>query len=104
MSELLPAVAFERLKEGEVIPVQVGRWQLAVYLVGGQPYCTEDICSHEECLISDAGFVEGEEVECGCHGARFNVKTGDVAMPPAIDPLRTFPAEVHDGQVYVQIP
>ena len=101
MSEFLPAVSLDSLKEGEVTPALVNKVQVALYLVDGTPYCTEDICTHEECNISDGGFVEGEEVECACHGARFKIKTGEVAAPPAIDPLRTFPVEVRDNQVYV---
>jgi nitrite reductase/ring-hydroxylating ferredoxin subunit len=101
VSEFQPAAPLESLKEGEVTMAKIGRVQVALYLVDGQTYCTEDICTHEECFISDGGFVEGDEVECPCHGARFNVKTGAVTAPPADEPLRTFPTEVRDGQVYV---
>jgi nitrite reductase/ring-hydroxylating ferredoxin subunit len=104
VSEFQPAAPLDSLKPGEVTAAKVGRLQLALYLVDGQPYCTEDICTHEECFISDGGFVEGDEVECPCHGARFNVKTGEVTSPPADEPLRTFPVEIRDGQVYVSAP
>ena len=103
MSEFQPAAPLDSLKPGEVTMAKIGRQQLALYIVDGQPYCTEDICTHEECFISDGGFVEGDEVECPCHGARFNVKTGEVKAPPADEPLRSFPCEVRDGQVFVRI-
>ncbi len=101
MSDFQPAIPLADLKEGEVKAAIVNNTRVALYLVDGQPYCTEDICTHEECFISDGGFVEGEEVECSCHGARFNVKTGDVTMLPAMDPLRTYPVQVQGDQVYV---
>ena len=104
MSEFVPVAKAEQLKPEIIVSVFTGGRELALFLVDGQPYCTEDICTHEDCLLSDDGWVEGEEVECGCHGARFNIKTGAVTMPPAIDPLRTFPAEIRDGQVYIQLP
>jgi 3-phenylpropionate/trans-cinnamate dioxygenase ferredoxin subunit len=103
MSEFVPAVPLDSLKEGEVTAAKIGSQQIALYIVDGTPYCTEDICTHEECNISDGGFVEGDEVECPCHGARFNVKTGEVTAPPAIEPMRPFPVEVRDGQVYVRV-
>jgi nitrite reductase/ring-hydroxylating ferredoxin subunit len=78
--------------------------QLALYVVDGEPYCTQDICTHEECLISDGGFVEGDEVECACHGARYSVKTGEVRALPAVEGLLCFPAALRDGQVYVTLP
>jgi nitrite reductase/ring-hydroxylating ferredoxin subunit len=104
MSEFVPVIAFDSLQPGGIVPVRVGGYTLAIHLVDGQPYCTDDICTHEESLISDGGFLEGFEAECPLHGARYDVRTGEVTMPPAEDPLRTFPVEVRDGQVYVQLP
>lgn len=104
MSEFVPVAPLDSLKTGEVTAASVGGRQVGLYLVDGQPYCLEDICTHEECLISDGGFVEGEEVECPCHGARFNIKTGEVTLLPATEPLRTFPVQVRHGQVYVKAP
>jgi nitrite reductase/ring-hydroxylating ferredoxin subunit len=104
MAEFVPVIAFDSLKPGDIVPVQVGRYNLALHLVDGQAYCTDNICSHEESLISDGGFAEGYEVECPLHGARYDIRTGAVTMSPAEDPLRSFPVEVRDGQVYVQLP
>ena len=104
MAEFVPLIAFDSLEPGGTVGVHHGRYFLAIHLVDGQPYCTDDICSHEESLISEGGFLEGFEVECPLHGARYDVRSGEVTMPPAEDPLRTFPVEVRDGQVYVQLP
>ena len=104
MAEFIPVIAFDKLTPGEIVPVRAGRFTLALHLIDGQPYCTDDICTHEESLISDGGFIEGFEVECPLHGTRFDVRSGEVTMPPAEDPLPTYPAEVRDGQVYVLLP
>ena len=91
------------LKQGGITSVEVNGRFLAFYLVDGQPYCTEDSCTHEGMPISNGGYVDGDEVECAWHGARFNVRTGGPARYPASYPLRTFPVQVRDGQVYVAI-
>lgn len=103
MSEFQSAVPFDSLKPGEIVQRVMSGRALAFYVVEGAPYCTEDMCSHEECFISEGGFVEGEEVECSCHGARFSVKTGEVTALPATEPIRTFPVELRDGQVFVSL-
>ena len=103
MSEFVPVMALADLKEGEVVGARLNGAWLALYLVDGQPYCTGDICTHEDNLLSDGGFVEGEAVECIYHGARFSVKTGEVVRLPAVDPIRTYPVEVRDGQVFVAL-
>lgn len=103
MSEFQPAVPLASLKPREITPVIINGYQVALYLVDGTPYCTEDMCTHEMCFISEGGFIHGDEVECACHGARFNIKSGEVTALPADEPIRTFPVEVRDGQVYVAV-
>jgi nitrite reductase/ring-hydroxylating ferredoxin subunit len=103
MSEFVAVLPLEALRPGQVVPAQVNGRMLALYLVDGQPYCTEDVCTHEYTSLSEAGLVDGDEVECGEHGARFNIQTGKATRPPAVGPICTFRVEVHDGQVYVAI-
>ena len=100
MSEFQPAVPLDSLKEGEVTGARVGGKALALYLLEGQPYCTDDLCPHEDCFFTEVGVVEGEEVECACHGSRFNIRSGENTAPPSTDPIQTFPTRVQEGQVY----
>lgn len=103
MSEFQPAVPLESLKEGEVTGARVGGKALALYLVNGQPYCTEDLCPHEDCFFTEVGVVEGHEVECACHGSRFDVRTGENTAPPSTEPVKVFPVRVEGGQVFVAV-
>jgi len=103
VGEFLPAVPLASLQEGWVVGADVDGLPLAFYLVGGQLYCTSDLCTHEGNLPSAGAYVDGAEVECPYHGARFNLTTGEVTCLPAIAPLRTFPVEVRDGQIYVAL-
>src|SRR5438067_3599063 len=98
-----PAIDLAELKPGKICSVRIGDVHLAFYLIAGEAVCTVDQCTHEECLLSEVGFVDGDEVECGCHGARFNLKTGAVTMPPATDPLATLRVETRGSRVYVDL-
>jgi nitrite reductase/ring-hydroxylating ferredoxin subunit len=101
LTEFVPVLPLEAMVEGQVVGAQVNGRFVALYLLEGQPYCTEDVCTHEFTSLSESGSVDGEEVECGEHGARFNIKTGEVTRSPASGPIRTFAVEVRDGQVFV---
>ena len=103
MSEFVPVLRLEALRERMVVPAQVNGRFVALYLVGGQPYCTEDLCTHEYTSLSESGSVDGVEVECGEHGARFNITTGEATRPPAVGAIRTFAVEVRDGEVFVAL-
>ncbi|MBS0395543.1 MAG: non-heme iron oxygenase ferredoxin subunit [Proteobacteria bacterium] len=73
---------------------------VAVYNVGGDLYAIEDRCTHDDNPLAD-GPVEGTEVICPRHGARFCLKTGAALSPPAYEPVATFPVRIADGRVQV---
>jgi 3-phenylpropionate/trans-cinnamate dioxygenase ferredoxin subunit len=91
------------LKEGEVIGVNVGSVQIALYRKGDQVFATDNLCTHEYCVISENYQLHGEEVECTCHGSHFNIKTGENTVPPAAAPLQTYKAKVENGEVFVEV-
>jgi hypothetical protein len=43
------------------------------------------------------GPVDGDQVVCPRHGARFSIKTGEALTPPAFEPVSKLPVRVEDG-------
>jgi nitrite reductase/ring-hydroxylating ferredoxin subunit len=43
-------------------------------------------------------------IECNFHQGCFNVRSGQVVTPPCVVPIRTYPASVEDGTIYIQAP
>jgi nitrite reductase/ring-hydroxylating ferredoxin subunit len=98
------AASRDDVKPHEIVAVEVDGESVALYDVDGQVFATSDICPHAYCLLSEnADIVNDDEVECSCHGSRFSIRTGGNLNPPASDPLRTFPAEVRESEVFVDI-
>lgn len=73
--------------------------RVAVYLVEGKPYATDDRCTHGNSSLAEEGCLDGAIVECGMHLGTFDVRTGEAVGPPCTRPLQTFPVEIRDGQV-----
>ena len=46
--------------------------------------------------------VDGDQIECPRHGARFCIRTGEVMAPPAYEPVAKFPVRVENGEVQVR--
>jgi nitrite reductase/ring-hydroxylating ferredoxin subunit/uncharacterized membrane protein len=46
-------------------------------------HALHDRCSHRGCALSEVGEVDGETIECGCHGSRFSLRDGSVERGPA---------------------
>ena len=80
----------------------VGNLAVAIYKAEGQFYATQDVCTHEHAYLSD-GVVVDCVVECPFHQGRFDVRTGKALGAPVIVPLKTYPMQVVDGRIYVNI-
>lgn len=74
---------------------------IAVFNVDGELYAVEDICTHDGGELA-GGEIDGFEVECPRHGARFDLRTGAATCPPAYEPIAKFPVKVEDGVVYTR--
>jgi len=42
------------------------------------------------------------EVECHCHGSRFDVKTGAVRFLPATVPIKKYPLKVEGEDILIE--
>ncbi len=56
------------------------------------------VCTHQGCPITK---MDGDEIECGCHGSRFAVADGSVAKGPATKPLEELKATVDGDDISV---
>lgn len=101
MAEWVDVAPAEELTPGSWRTVDVDGTQIAVFNVEGEYYAIEDVCTHDGGILS-GGTVEGAEVECPRHGARFSLATGEALSPPAYDPVPTFPVRVEQGMVQVR--
>lgn len=63
-------------------------------------YALNDTCTHEEASLAD-GWIEGAEVECPLHAAKFCLRTGAALCLPATVAARTFRVDVRDGEVFL---
>ncbi|MEY2167792.1 MULTISPECIES: non-heme iron oxygenase ferredoxin subunit [unclassified Rhodanobacter] len=91
-SELLP---------GEFKVVFDGDTPIAVYNLGGDLYAIEDVCTHDGGDLA-GGEVFGFEVECPRHGARFDLRSGAVTRPPAVEPVSCFPVREEAGAIWTR--
>jgi len=73
-----------------------------VVIVGTEagPCALQGRCTHAGANLVD-GIVRGFEVECPLHGARFDVRTGEVLKGPARQPLQTYETRLVDGAIEV---
>ena len=76
---------------------------LALYRVQGEVFCTSNLCTHSDAFLSD-GYLEGYEIECPLHGARFDIRNGRAMCPPAGSDVACYAVKVEQGEVMVELP
>jgi len=93
--------ATDAVEVGKALKVEVHGLVLAVFNVGGAFYVTDDTCTHGPGSLSE-GFIEDDVVECDFHNGKFNIRTGAVAAPPCMIPIKTWPTIVDGGRVFIE--
>ena len=84
--------------------VHAGEVSVGVYNLGGRLCAIEDRCSHDNGPLAEGDFDAEEGVAiCPRHGARIEICTGKPLSLPAVEPVDTFPVQVVDGVVKVEI-
>jgi nitrite reductase/ring-hydroxylating ferredoxin subunit len=86
---------------GNALKVETGNLVLAVFNVDGEFFVMDDLCSHGPGSLSE-GYIDGDVVECNFHNGQFNIKTGEVAAPPCMVPMKTYKTMVENGRVIIE--
>lgn len=100
MSEWVDVIAVDALADGERLVVDVDGEAVAVFKVDGGFYAIADVCTHDGGEIA-SGELDGDEIVCPRHGARFCVKTGQVKCAPAYEDVASYPLRIEGGRVQV---
>lgn len=73
---------------------------IAVFFSNDQYRALDDTCSHEDASLGD-GWIEGDEVECPIHSAKFSLCTGAALCMPATDAVKTHKVELRDDELWL---
>ena len=93
-------VSVDDLPDDDVIAVNAGDAEIAVYHVDGEVFATDNVCTHGHARLCD-GFLEGHEIECPLHQGRFDVRTGKAMCAPLTEDLRSYPVKIEGGRVFL---
>lgn len=92
--------ASAELPDGTVVGAIVGETDLALARAGDGWHAVELWCNHAECPLTD-GWIENGALRCACHGALFDLTTGEALEGPTDEPVRVFPTRIVDARVQV---
>ncbi|HUD20266.1 MAG TPA: non-heme iron oxygenase ferredoxin subunit [Patescibacteria group bacterium] len=91
------------LPSGMKKTVVLGGKKIALANIDDEFFAIDDTCSHEQCSLGTDGFLDGNVVTCGCHGAQFDMTSGKVLSLPAPTDVASYKVKVENGEVFIDI-
>lgn len=102
MSEFVKAASTNEIAPGQARLVNIKGKEIALFNIEGSFFALENSCTHEEGPLAE-GDIEGYEVTCPWHGARFDVRTGQVLSAPAFEDVVRYNVRVIGTDIEVEI-
>ena len=100
--EWTTALPAAELRDGEPFAVQVGDTPVLVVRTAAGLRAVHDRCSHRGCSLAE-GRIDGDVVECVCHGSRFRLADGGIERGPATGPQPAFEVREREGRVEIKL-
>lgn len=100
MAQWIDVAAADEIEPGGYRTISIDDVNVAVFNIDGDFHAIEDVCTHDYAMLT-GGEIEGCEIVCPRHGARFDVRTGAVLTPPAYEDLPTYEVRVANGRVEI---
>jgi len=102
MAEFVKVAKTEDLAPGQGKMVEAGGKKIALFNVDGDYCAISDTCTHHGGPLSE-GELAGKEVTCPWHGAVFDVTTGEVLGPPAMEGVACYKVRVAGNSIEIEI-
>lgn len=96
------AAAVDEVPADDVVGMQVGGREIALYNVDGRIYATDNVCTHGHARLCE-GFLEGHEIECPLHQGKFDVRNGKPTCAPVTEAIRSYPVRIDAGRVFLSL-
>lgn len=102
MTQWIDAAALDEIEDEDVMRFDHAGQTYAIYRVDGDVYASDGLCTHEHVHLCD-GLVMGHTIECPKHNGRFDIRDGRALCAPVCEKLKTYPARVEAGRIFIEI-
>ena len=102
MPKFVQVAKSSEIAEGSGKCVEVEGKRIAVFNLRNEFFAIDDTCPHAGASLSE-GIVEGDEVECPWHSARFKIKSGAVTSPPSEEGVAKYNVRVTGDAIEVEV-
>lgn len=90
------------LPNGERLFFELEGKPIVLFSLNGEYLAIEDQCTHDSGPVGE-GELDGEQIICPRHGARFDIRTGKVLSFPAVTDLKVYKVRVNEEYIEVSL-
>jgi nitrite reductase/ring-hydroxylating ferredoxin subunit len=91
------------LAEGKLKHVSAGGKDILITKIGGEYYAMNNICNHAGAELHEGQLI-GTELQCPWHGAKWDVKTGNLIwFPQNLKPEESYKVITEDDTLLIEI-
>lgn len=101
--EYIPVGSVEEVKDGQRLFIEIDGRPIVILNIEGEYFAIADVCSHDDGPVGE-GVIEGYDIICPRHGARFDIRTGKVIALPAFVDIPAYPVRVNGDQIEIGYP
>jgi nitrite reductase/ring-hydroxylating ferredoxin subunit len=83
--------------------VEVSGLRIVLTRVGETVYACADVCAHQGGPLSE-GKLSGTRLACPWHGWQYDVRTGQCLFPGRGASVASYPVEIADGEIRLDLP
>jgi nitrite reductase/ring-hydroxylating ferredoxin subunit len=102
MADFVKVATTNEIEPGQARLVDIQGKSIALFNVEGQFFALDNTCTHRGGPLAE-GEISGHEVTCPWHGARFDVRTGEVVGPPAYQAVARDGVRVTESDIEVEM-
>ena len=99
--DLTAGVSLSDVPDGGMLLGQAGGEAVLLARRGKEVFAIGATCTHYSGPLAE-GVLDGYQVHCPWHHACFDVRSGAVCSPPALNPVASYAVEQKDGRVLVR--
>ncbi len=102
MAHFVRVASTSEIAAGQARLVTVKSKEIVLFYVECTFFALNNACTHEEGPLAE-GEVLGHEVTCPWHGAKFDIRTGEVLGPPAYEDVARYNVRVTGTDIEVEV-
>lgn len=98
--EFVQVAPVEECPSGQRLFIELDEEQVVVFNLAGNFYAIADVCTHDDGPLGE-GEIDGYQIICPRHGARFDLRNGKALTFPAVIDTKSYPVRVVDGWIEI---